>query len=59
MPVTRDELRPLADLVDLAHEHGYRLHALSQATLDEWDDFQSRHARGWERWLAANPDSAV
>lgn len=56
MPITLDEYGTLPDLVDLALSHGYRLHYLTQATLDDWDDFQSRHALGWERWLAANPD---
>ena len=30
---------------------------LSQAGLDEWDEFESGHALGWERWLLANPGS--
>ncbi|MFJ9553523.1 SAM-dependent methyltransferase [Nocardiopsis sp. NPDC101807] len=45
------------DLVDRALSHGFRLRALSQASLEEWDDFESRHAQGWEDWLLANPDS--
>jgi len=55
MPIQRDECRLLPDLVDLALEHGYRMLALSRASQDEWDDFESRHALGWERWLLANP----
>lgn len=47
--------RSLDGLVDLAHEHGYRMLALSQATTDEWDAFQSGYRLGWERWLLANP----
>jgi cyclopropane fatty-acyl-phospholipid synthase-like methyltransferase len=50
-----NEYRSLAELVDLAHEHGYRMLALSQATTDEWDAFQSGYLLGWERWLLANP----
>ena len=57
MPIPLEQCRSLPDLVDLALDHGYRLLALSQASLDEWDDFESRHALGWERWLLANPDS--
>jgi SAM-dependent methyltransferase len=57
MPIPLQQYRSLPDLVDLALEHGYRLLALSQASLDEWDEFESRHALGWERWLLANPDS--
>lgn len=57
MPMPREQYLPLPDLVDRALGHGYRLLALSQASLDEWDDFQSRHALGWERWLLASPGS--
>lgn len=57
MPIPIEQYRSLPDLVDLALHHGYHLTALSQATLDEWDDFESRHALGWQRWLLANPDS--
>jgi hypothetical protein len=38
-----------AELVDLALAHGYRLSWLSQAGLDEWDEFESGRALGWER----------
>ncbi len=57
MPIAPDECRTLPDLVDLAMAHGYRLSWLSQAGLDEWDEFESGHALGWERWLRANPGS--
>jgi SAM-dependent methyltransferase len=57
MPVPRDQYGSLADLVDLAHTHGYRLLAAEQASLDEWDVFENGHGRAWERWLRANPDS--
>ncbi|MGQ0837136.1 SAM-dependent methyltransferase [Actinokineospora sp.] len=57
MPMAREEYWSLADLVDLAQAHGFRLLALSQASLTEWDDFESRHGLGWETWLLANPDS--
>lgn len=57
MPIPRDQYGSLPALVDLALAHGYRPLRLCQATLDEWDAFQSGHALGWERWLEANPDS--
>ncbi len=57
MPIALEECRTLPDLVDLALAHGYRLAWLSQAGLDEWDEFESGHALGRERWLLANPGS--
>ncbi|MFD9705388.1 SAM-dependent methyltransferase [Lentzea sp. NPDC059081] len=57
MPIPRNQYSSLADLVDLAHTHGYRLLAVEQAGLDEWDVFENGHALAWERWLRANPDS--
>jgi cyclopropane fatty-acyl-phospholipid synthase-like methyltransferase len=46
-----------ADLVDKALAHGFELRGLSQASLDEWDWFESRHGLGHVDWLAAHPDS--
>jgi cyclopropane fatty-acyl-phospholipid synthase-like methyltransferase len=57
MPVPRDQYGTIADLVDLAHAHGYRFIAVEQASLEEWDVFENGHALAWERWLRANPDS--
>ncbi|GHH51886.1 SAM-dependent methyltransferase [Lentzea cavernae] len=57
MPVPREQYGSLADLVDLAHSHGYRLLAAEQASLDEWDVFENGHGLAWERWLQANPNS--
>lgn len=57
MPVPRAQYGSLADLVDLAHTHGYRMVAVEQASLDEWDIFENGHALAWERWLRNNPDS--
>ncbi|HEX5404512.1 MAG TPA: methyltransferase [Pseudonocardiaceae bacterium] len=57
MPIPKDQYLALPDLVDLALANGYRLVAVSQAGLDEWDEFESRHGLGYVRWLAANPDS--
>ena len=57
MPVPRDQYGSLADLVDLASQHGYRFLAAEQASLDEWDVFENGHGQAWERWLRDNPDS--
>lgn len=57
MPVPRDQYGSMADLVDVALDHGFRLLWLEQASQDEWDEFESRHGLAWERWLLANPDS--
>jgi len=57
MPIPLEQYRALPDLVDLAIECGYRLLALSPASRSEWDEFQSQHGLGWERWLLANPGS--
>ncbi|MFD5826765.1 hypothetical protein [Lentzea sp. NPDC060358] len=57
MPIPRNQYGSLADLVDLAHTHGYRLLGVEQASLDEWDVFENGHGLAWERWLRANPDS--
>ena len=37
-----DDFTTVDGLVDLCLEHGYRIVAWSTATLDEWDDFESR-----------------
>jgi len=51
-----EKLGSLADLVDLIVEHGLRPLAVSEASTDEWDAFESGFALAWERWLLANPD---
>ncbi len=53
----REQYRTMRALVDMALSYGFRLRELSQASPQEWDDFENRHARGWEDWLAANPGS--
>ncbi|SES31205.1 Methyltransferase domain-containing protein [Lentzea xinjiangensis] len=57
MPIPRNQYSSLADLVDLAHTHGYRLLAVEQASLDEWDVFENGHALARERWLREHPDA--
>jgi SAM-dependent methyltransferase len=51
-----EEFGSLADLVDLAVAHGLRPLAVSQASTDEWDAFESGYALARERWLLAHPD---
>jgi len=43
--------------VDFALAHGFRLIALTETTVDEWDEFENLHCLGWEDWLLENPDS--
>jgi SAM-dependent methyltransferase len=45
----------VAGLVDLCIECGYRVLAVTTATLQEWDAFESRYCAGRERWLSQNP----
>jgi SAM-dependent methyltransferase len=52
-----DDFATASGLVDLCAEQGYRLLALSTASLAEWDDFESRFAAGRERWLRQYPDA--
>jgi hypothetical protein len=59
--VPLEQYGTFADLVDVAIGHGFEPADLSQATLDEWDAFESGHGLAYTRWLAANggsPDAA-
>ncbi len=47
-----DELVTLTELVELAVAHGFAPVAVHEATLDEWDVFESGYAAGWAVWLA-------
>lgn len=47
-----DELVPLCDLVDLAAGHGFAPVAVHEASLDEWDVFESGYSACYARWLA-------
>ena len=57
-----DEYVGLADLVALAEAHGFGVMGVHEASLDEWDAFESGFAAGWVRWLADHepdhPDAA-
>jgi len=47
-----DELVALPDLVELAVTHGLAPVAVHEASLGEWDVFESGYAAGWAVWLA-------
>jgi SAM-dependent methyltransferase len=47
-----DEYVALAQLVALAEELGFGVHGVHEASVDEWDAFESGFAAGWVRWLA-------
>ena len=47
-----DEYVALADLVSLAEDHGFAVMAVHEASVDEWDVFESGFAARWVRWLA-------
>jgi len=52
-----DEYVTLGHLVTLAESHGFGVLAAHEASLDEWDAFESGFAAGWVRWLAEHdPD---
>ena len=59
MPIPLEQYGSVASLVDLAFEHGYRLHWLSQAGQDEWDEFESGHALAQERHLLEHPEDTA
>jgi cyclopropane fatty-acyl-phospholipid synthase-like methyltransferase len=47
-----DEFRTLGDVVELAVEAGFAPLGVHEASLDEWDVFESGYAAGYARWLA-------
>ena len=57
-----DEYVALGALVEIAEAHGFGVMAVHEASLDEWDAFESGYAAGWVRWLADHdpddPDAA-
>jgi cyclopropane fatty-acyl-phospholipid synthase-like methyltransferase len=46
-----------ADLVDLAVALGFHPRSVGEASLQEWDAFESGYSWGFERWLLAHPDT--
>jgi cyclopropane fatty-acyl-phospholipid synthase-like methyltransferase len=57
-----DEFVTLADLVDLVVEHRFAVAGVQEATLEEWDEFESGFTAGYATWLAGHdpdhPDAA-
>jgi len=52
-----DEYVALGALVHIAESHGFAVVAAHEATLDEWDVFESGFTARWARWLAEHdPD---
>ncbi len=49
-----DEFQTLGDVVDLAAAAGFAPLAVHEASLDEWDVFESGYAAGYARWLAGH-----
>lgn len=50
-----DEYVSLPDLLDIARASGFVVMQAHQATLDEWDAFESGYVARYARWLASNP----
>jgi SAM-dependent methyltransferase len=50
-----DEYVSLPDLLDIARDSGFAVMQVHQATLDEWDAFESGYVARYARWLASNP----
>jgi len=54
-----DELIGVADLVDLTVATGFVPVAVHEASLDEWDDFESKFSAAYTAWLVEHgPDGA-
>lgn len=57
-----DEFVTIAELADLAVEHGFAPVAVQEANLDEWDAFESGFTARYATWLAGHdpdhPDAA-
>ncbi len=49
-----DEFLALADLVELAATQGFAVAGVQEATLEEWDEFESGFVAGHAGWLAAH-----
>jgi SAM-dependent methyltransferase len=49
-----DEYVSLPDLLDIARDSGFAVMQVHQATLDEWDVFESGYTARYSRWLASN-----
>lgn len=47
-----DEFMSLADLIDLAVSQGFMPVAVHEASMDEWDEFESGYSARYSNWLA-------
>jgi SAM-dependent methyltransferase len=56
-----DEFLPLAGVLELAAAHGFLPQTVHEASLDEWDEFESGYSACYARWLvehgADHPDA--
>jgi cyclopropane fatty-acyl-phospholipid synthase-like methyltransferase len=50
-----DEYVFLPELLDVARDSGFAVAQVHQATLDEWDAFESGYTARYARWLASHP----
>jgi len=50
-----DEHVFLPDLLDIARDSGFAIVQVHQASLDEWDAFESGYTARYARWLASHP----
>src|SRR4029078_2822982 len=53
-----DEFVTLGEVADLAVAAGFAPLAVHEASLDEWDVFESGYAAGYARWLAGDARDA-
>ena len=51
-----DEFVLLPELLDIARDCGFAVICTHQATLDEWDTFESGYSARYARWLAEHPE---
>ncbi len=49
------EFLSLAELVELAEAHGFRPFRIGEATIQEWDAFESGYSWGYQKWLMSHP----
>lgn len=50
-----DEFVTLPELVELTVAAGFQPMQVQEATVDEWDEFESGFSAAWSRWLAEHP----
>jgi hypothetical protein len=51
----KDEFVYLPELIALASKHGFAVVRVHEATLDEWDVFESGHQAKYALWLSKHP----